>query len=99
MKLNTLERIVITDILPQRANFVELVIKNDIADKVNFKQEEIEKYGIKTEDSRISWESEAELEVEFTDFEKNMIKDSLKKLDESKQLESRHVSLYKKFNQ
>ena len=46
MKLNLLERVVLTDILPQKGNFLELIIRKDLMDKIAIKQPDIEKYGI-----------------------------------------------------
>jgi len=98
MKLNLSERLVIADVLPQRGNFLEMIIKKDVLDKVTVKQGDIEKFGVKVDGDKISWTSQEEIEVDFTPAETEMIKKQLSDLDKNKQLEDKHIPTYKKFN-
>lgn len=98
MKLNLQERIVLADILPQKGNFLELIVRKDLSDKISIKQPEIEKHQIKIVGDRISWESDEEIEVEFTSQETQLVKDQLAAMDKNKLLEDKHIAIYKKFN-
>lgn len=98
MKLNLKDRLLIQGILPAEGNFTTLVIKSDLLEKVKVTQEEITELEIETKDNVVKWNLEKDIEKEFdlTELELNLIKDSLKKLDDGGKLNDDTFILYKK---
>jgi hypothetical protein len=59
MELTILERIQITNTFPQEDDFVNLIIKKNITEKLNLSIEEIEKYNIRQHEKGLTFTVEA----------------------------------------
>lgn len=97
--LKVMERLTVLQILPQEGNFVMLKVLRGLNDKVGFKDEEFKELSLVQEGNAVKWNIAADIgkEFDFGEKETDLIKDSLKKLDEQKKLEQRHFTLYEKF--
>ena len=99
------KRLAISWILPQEDTFDNMIIVQDISDKVKLTQKEMEETGFKVIDTDgkgkmgVSWDDkkEKDVKIEFTNPEKNLIKDALKKLSEEKKIGLDLIPLYKEF--
>ena len=100
MKLGIKDRISLLTILPQQGDFVTLTIKQDLVEKIKITQEEIKELEIKSENGSTFWnpKKEVEMELEFTELEEKLVKDSLEGLNTKKSLNDDTFNLYKKFN-
>lgn len=104
MKLSVVQRLTIKNILPQKANYIELVLKKDIIEKIDLAQDEIKKINFKVvaqgDKSNLIWDKEKEepLEVDFTEAERGLIRPILETLDVEKKLDDNTGELYKLFN-
>lgn len=99
MKIKLLDRIILINLLPQEGKFESLIIREELIEKLQLTQDELEKYKIKTnEDNHLIWEdTKDEFEYEFTTLETNAIKDQLKKLNKEEKLTAGHMNIYKLF--
>ncbi len=98
MNLTLLQRIQLTSLIPQKGNYEKLVITEDLRKKIGLTQEEVKDNEVKTlENSMISVKTNPEKELEFTELEKNMIKDGFKELDKKGELNAALLPLYRLF--
>ncbi len=98
MKLNIIQRIQILSLVPKKGSFEDLVVGEDLIKKIGLTQKEIKDYEIKTVDNMVTVKNNKEADFDFTELEKNIIKQELDKLEKSKSLESNLLSLYRLFN-
>ncbi len=100
MKLGIKDRIILPTILPKEGNFTTLVVKADLLDKIKITQEEIKEFEIESQADSIKWnpEKDKKKEFELTELEINLVKDCLKKLDETGKLNDDTFNLFKLFN-
>lgn len=99
VKLNIFERITLTNILPNRANFRDGLVIKDIRAKVKLSQEEMEKYEIKSEGGSITWnDPDYVKEIDITKLEIDILKSALNKMNEKKDIPTtdRFLALYEK---
>jgi len=97
MLLGVQNRLLLSQLLPEKDSFDKLILRKDILAKTTFTQEDLVKYGIKSEGSKISWTSSVAVDIQFTSAEKNYIVERLKFLSEKKELTTTHVELYEAF--
>jgi len=104
MKLTIIERIALLGLLPAENNFVTLKIIRKLKEDLSFSEDEIKQFEIKAENDRMFWNVKVEnnlmpdgKEIAIGEKASDIIVEALKKLDESKKLAERHVSLYEKF--
>jgi len=98
--LNVIERLTVMDLLPKEGSFVTLKLIRNLLEKIGFTGEELVEYELKQEGNLASWNIEkgkVGKPFEFGKKEEEVIASSLRKLDEEKKLEQRHVSLFEKF--
>ena len=97
--MKILERILLESIIPNEANYTDLVLGRDIKKKVALTQDEILKHEVTVlENGSIEWKNETEdFEVEFSDLEKGLIKKTLDKLNSENKLNFQLISLYEMF--
>ncbi len=102
--LSIIERIQLAGVLPVQADFLTLSVKERIAKKVEFTEEEIKQIdlvGTPTDQGTVNftWDVTKEFEksIEFTDIEHDLIVKQLKELDSKKELNENSMKLYKKF--
>lgn len=95
MKLTIKDRILITSLLPEKSNLSDQIISKGIREKVSIEKEEAEKIkldSIKDENGKatpsITWNPELaeDVEIEFSDPEINLLKDSVEELNKNKQI-------------
>lgn len=85
MKMNVLTRLVILPNLPTQGSVLEMIAKRNVRKKIDFTSDEIEKIELKESERGLSWRPDAkDLEVEFTDSEKDFLKSVIDSLDEKK---------------
>lgn len=101
LNLTIYERITIPQYFPEKANFSEAIIYEDLREKLKITQEDIVKYSINSKENTIEWNSTEDIgeRFVFTDLELKLVRKILKGLDESAQIptDSRFIKLYKKF--
>jgi hypothetical protein len=93
VKLNLYERVKAVDLLPLKGGLEKASIAADIKKKLEIKQEEIEKYALKTQqmgNGRVStsWNEKGKEEVDF-DFSKleiQMLKDGVEDLNKKNEI-------------
>ncbi len=101
MKLSSLEKILISGILPQQGNIKTLTITKDINNKIGLSQKEIK-------DNQVVFNERGEVlinnkitkeifDLKFTDLETNEIKLALTKMDKENKLTFHHLTLTEKF--
>ena len=97
--MNILERILLESIIPNEANYTDLVLSRDIKKKVALTQDEILKHEVTVlENGSIEWKNETEdFAIEFSDLEKGLIKKTLEKLNSENKLNFQLISLYEMF--
>jgi len=98
-KLSVRERLSLSQIFPQKDNLITMRIVNDLVNRLTIDADEAQQLGMKQKGQNIVWDTtkEKDKEFEFNDVELDIIKDSLKKLDEQKKVEATHVDLFDKF--
>lgn len=99
MKLSVLERLTLLQILPPEGNFVTLKIVRDLTGILAMNEKEYKEFNIQQKGKQITWnlKGSQEKEIEIGEKATDIIREALKKLDETKKLEQRHLSLYEKF--
>lgn len=97
MKLNVLERIALMQILPEKANFINFKILNELRATLSFNEQEIKDMGIEQKDNQITWTNSKEAEIEIGDTARSIICTQLKKLDNDNEIDAQTASLYEKF--
>jgi len=107
VKLTVFDRLEIPGILPDKESFEKAVITNNIREKINITQSDIEKYNIKTnttaQGSFTTWDNEKDkgIIVKFTELEMSALKGWFKDLADKKEIKTNanFISLYKKFTE
>lgn len=100
MKLKTFERLVLLNVLPAQGDFTTLKLLRKLRETLSFSEAEHKALQFKkSEDGRIQWLAEGDVEKDITIGEKvnDIIVEVLKKLDKEKKLTEEHYSLYEKF--
>lgn len=99
MKLSIHDRIQIQNFLPREGDYITLCLRDDIIKKTGLSQEEIKQYEITSNEGTISWnvEKAKEKDIDYSESELNLIKKTLKELDEKKKLTEGTFPVYKLF--
>lgn len=103
MKLTLLQRMILPTILPSKGKYEDLILKDDIVEKVKITQEEVKSFNIRTEQVgdkfQTLWEDpdKTEFEYTFTELEMNLIKRNLDNLQKNEELTDETKGLYKLF--
>lgn len=97
MKLDIAERILILNLLPAKGNFVTLTILDNLRKELSFSEAEIKKAKIVTNSDAISWSKNLDKEVSMGETAQEIVSKELKKLDETEELTSNLLGLYKRF--
>lgn len=99
VKLNPIERIVLTGSLPKESDLKTMWIVKDIKEKIKLTQDEIAKFNIKQSNEGVIVEkNDQKREFEFTPLEQNEIKLMLEKLSKEKKVSESHISLFESFD-
>jgi hypothetical protein len=95
------ERLVLLDLLPNEGNYLTLKLVRKLREKLSFDEDELKDCEIAQDEATntVRWSQDKDVpkKMEFSDFEKDVIKKSLQELDDKKKLEPKHMSLYEKF--
>ncbi len=92
------DRITLMISLPSKGTFNDLILRKDVLKKIELTQEELEKYKIKSEGNGVTWEpTEDKFPIEFSESEKNYVRESLKELDKKKEAQPEHLTLWELF--
>jgi len=92
------DRFAILSILPAEGNFATLKIVRKLRETLALTPAEIKEYKVKQIGDQIKWANAAKTtEMEFGDFDTEMISSALKKLNDSEKLEEQHFSVYEQF--
>ena len=83
LKLNVMSRIIILTNLPEQGSVVEMVAKRNIRKKVDFTSDELDKLNFKTNDDKMTWDTDFDVEIEFADSEIDLLKNIVNRLSES----------------
>lgn len=101
LDLTIKERLVMLTIFPQKSDKMTLLICEDIERKVDFTDEERNKYGIKPLPSGWTWNekyNETVFPIELSESELTVLKEQSKRLDREKQITKDMLSLIKKID-
>lgn len=101
-KLNLGERFVIAELLPKKGNYAMLRILTDLEMKLLPTAKEKEEFNLRLNEDKTMWiwdePAKEERPLIFEKAEIDIIKDELKKLENSGELDrTRHMSIYNKF--
>ena len=98
-KLTVVERFALLGLLPPKGNFATQKVIRELLKRIEFSTGELKKMEYKQVEDRALWNPDKapEMELDFGKYESEIISDALKELDEKKELERKHLSLYEKF--
>jgi hypothetical protein len=103
LSLGIKDRLTLPAFFPERSNFVDQILKEDIANKIRITQEDMKAIGLHyTEPDKdgkqfMSWSKEKEVdkEVEFTDAEIKFLKKQVDRLDRAAELSGETMEMAK----
>ena len=94
-ELTVLERIELMSILPQQANYNDLLLKKSITEKIGVATEDIQKYGIRDlPGGGLKVEDNSKVSFELDKLETQYIRKHLVKLDQEEKLTSGLLAVY-----
>ena len=98
INLNIPERLHLLQVLPEKGNYVTIKILNDLRMKIALTSDEVTEYNIKESNGSITWDETGlkEIEMTFEDAQFDLIKTTVKDLDEKKDLQFSFADLYAK---
>lgn len=90
---------IVNKVFPGTGNYESLIIRKDILDKVQFTQEEVEAYNLKTDEKTggVTWDCDKDFDYDFTAPEKEEMRKELTKLSKGNKLTAEHMHLYELF--
>lgn len=88
MKLYVKDRLLFQQLYPKESDLSTQILVRDIRNKVDIKQEDIEKYGVRSEGRAFQWNSEKDKgeEIEFSNAEIQLLKEQVRLLDQQKKV-------------
>jgi hypothetical protein len=97
--LNCGERLIVCSILPKEGNFITLRMIRTLIGRLGLTAEEITSFGIEEKDGQVRWNLNGNISVpfEFAQAEYDLIKEQLKKLNDTGKLTSDTFTVYEKF--
>ena len=99
VKLSVLERLMFMGVMPTTGSVLDLRVSQDLRQRVGFDAKEQTEFEMTSGDGNVNWNNEkaVEKEFEFELKEVELVRDALKKLNDSEQMTDNHVSLWDKF--
>jgi len=99
MKLSVLERLILANVLPKEGDVLSLRIVRQLREELSFSEEEHEKLQFKNTDGMLQWDADAleDKEISIGAKATQLIKDSLKSMNDSKTLTQDHLPVWDKF--
>jgi hypothetical protein len=98
--LTLVQRLSLLNNLPEKGTFITLKIVRKLRESLSLSEEEIKYYNIHQEGNNVTWDntkSDEVKEIEIGEKALDIIKDTLKKLDENKELSTKELDLYEMF--
>lgn len=105
MKLTILDRIIISQLYPQKSNLIQMTLVEDITKKVKIGQEEIKEIELKVEPTTngisYNWNKDKakDLNVDFTKEEIELLKSQVEELDSKKEITRELLDICKRIKQ
>ena len=99
MKLNVIERIELLKLVipPKEGDYLTFKILFDLRVALSFKEKEFKQFGIIEKEGQISWAESKDVEVKIGEKGKEIIAESLRKVDAAKKLNPVTFTLCDKF--
>ena len=98
MKFNVMERVTLLGILPPtEGSYLTYKILTNLKTDLSFSEKDHEDFGLRQQDGMILWDKSDDKEVEVGDQAREIIKESLKKLDEAGKITPQNATLYERF--
>ena len=99
MKLNTYERLLLINNLPKTGSFTNLRIVRELLESLSFSEEEHKALGFDQDEKGLSWNMEAdrEVEIEIGDVARKFVLSSLLDLSEKEQANMELLAIWEKF--
>jgi len=85
------------NILPKEGSYTNLKLLRKLRESLSFSDAENKEIVFHEEGTRITWEKDIEKDVHTGSTMDVIIRDTLKRIDESGKLTEEHISLYEKF--
>ena len=99
MKLTVLERLMIQNLLPEKGSFTNLKLVRVARELLSFDELENKALNFQQDGEQLRWEDNAvgEKEIVLGEVVSEMVKKTLKELDEKEELKPEQFTLYEKF--
>jgi len=100
-KLNVAERLTLVQIIPEKGNFKTMSTVEKVKTTLYLSEEEREEFEVKQAGNNLAWNEKGseQREIEFSDFGRELIIESLEKLDKEENLTSPQFLIYKQFKE
>ena len=98
MELNTLERLVALNLLPNEGTFTNLKLIRVAREELSFNEEEHKALNFQQTEGQLAWKQEADVikDVHIGEVVNLILEEELKKLDKEGKLKNEQLSLYEK---
>lgn len=101
MEITVKDRLALLDILPKEGNIITLKVMRELRESLSFSEEEIKQYDLRvTDKGMVSVRTDMLLsvkDIQMGDKAKEIIQDTLKKLNSQNRLKEDHINLWDKF--
>ena len=99
MELTVLERLIMLNLLPKEANFLNLKLMRKLRESLSFSEFELKRLNFTQENDQVKWDVDTDLvkDVIVGETMLNMISEILKKMNDDGKLTNEHFTLYEKF--
>jgi len=102
LELDTRDRLILQNILPQKGDLITQTIVKDIIEKCKFTQAELIEGGFKSDDKNgsITWDTTKTKtkKINFSPAELNILKKAVQKLDEEGEINQDNISICSKIS-
>ena len=98
LKLSVPDRLLLLQMLPQQGSKLEMLACDSIVKKVEFSEQEKLDFGIEFTNSGASWSSGAEVDIEFTVEQAEVLKNAARRVDDEKTVTRQHLVLLNKID-
>jgi len=99
LKLSIKERLLLAGLLPAEGGITTIRTITETRSMLYLSADEVERWGVKQNGASVTWDADADTETDIplSGLAKNMIADTLLKLDAEKKLTADHISLWEQF--
>jgi hypothetical protein len=99
MKLYVIDRVSLLSILPEKGDFLTLKIIRQLREELSFSEEEIKALRLTSANGSVTWNAAADSgkDVQIGEKATDLIVDTLKKINEKKELTQQLFGLYAQF--